>query len=58
MQKIRIIEFFFENILHWEFGVGKKYYICLMNFGKYSRIPFIRINWDGETSGYAENPDN
>ena len=24
---------------------------------KYSRIPLIRINWDGETSGYAENPD-
>jgi len=25
---------------------------------KYSRTPLIRINWDGETSGYAENPDN
>ena len=25
---------------------------------KNSRTPFIRINWDGETSGYAENPDN
>jgi hypothetical protein len=24
----------------------------------YSRTPFIRINWDGELSGYAENPDN
>jgi hypothetical protein len=20
--------------------------------------PLIRINWDGEASGYAENPDN
>jgi hypothetical protein len=24
----------------------------------YSITPFIRINWDGETSGFAENPDN
>jgi len=24
----------------------------------YSRTTFIRINWDGETSGCAENPDN
>ena len=23
----------------------------------YSRTPLIRINWDGELSGYAENPD-
>jgi hypothetical protein len=25
---------------------------------KYGRTPFIRINWDGAPSGYAENPDN
>jgi hypothetical protein len=25
---------------------------------KYSRTPLIRINLDGEPSGYAENPDN
>jgi len=24
----------------------------------YSRTPLIRINWDDEPSGYAENPDN
>jgi hypothetical protein len=24
----------------------------------YRRTPLIRINWDGEPSGYAENPDN
>jgi len=24
----------------------------------YGRTPLIRINWDGEPSGYAENPDN
>jgi hypothetical protein len=24
----------------------------------YSRTPLIRINWDGDPSGYAENPDN
>jgi len=23
-----------------------------------SRTPLIRINWDGEPSGYAENPGN
>jgi len=22
------------------------------------RTPLIRINWDGEPSGYVENPDN
>jgi hypothetical protein len=36
--------------------VGAEYaygpvYIC-------SRTPFIRINWDGDPSGYEENPDN
>jgi len=25
---------------------------------RYSRSPRTRINWDGEPSGYAENPDN
>jgi hypothetical protein len=25
---------------------------------KYSRTPLIRINWDGEPSGHANNPDN
>jgi hypothetical protein len=25
---------------------------------KYSKTPLIWINWDGEPSGYAENPDN
>jgi hypothetical protein len=24
----------------------------------YSGTPLIRINWDGESSGYAEYPDN
>ena len=24
----------------------------------YSRTPLILINWDGEPSGYAENPEN
>jgi len=24
----------------------------------YSRIPLVRINWNGETSGYAGNPDD
>jgi len=25
---------------------------------KYGRTPLIRINWDGELSGYTENSDN
>ena len=25
---------------------------------KYSVTPFIRINWDGEPSAYAEDPDD
>jgi hypothetical protein len=28
------------------------------NTCKYSITPIIRIYWDGEPSGYAENPDN
>jgi hypothetical protein len=24
---------------------------------KYSRTPLIRVKWDGEPFGYAENPD-
>jgi len=31
--------------------------MCFIN-SIYIRSPLIRINWDGETSGYAENPDN
>ena len=47
------------------------YQVCILRFGlqhfnlmnsnyltEYSRIPLIRFNWDGEPSGYAENPDN
>jgi hypothetical protein len=36
----------------WVFGIGDR------GGERYSRSPFIRINWDGERSGYAENPDN
>jgi hypothetical protein len=25
---------------------------------KYTRTPLIPINWDGKSSGYAENPNN
>jgi hypothetical protein len=25
---------------------------------KYGRTPLIWSNWDGQPSGYAENPDN
>jgi len=35
---------------------------CLLHYKlgwvKYGRTPFVRINWDGKPSGYAENPDN
>ena len=33
---------------------------CALMFDvcKYSRTPLIRINWNGEPSGYAENGDN
>ena len=30
----------------------------LYHCSKYSRTPLLRINWDGEPSGYAENSDN
>ena len=36
----------------WVFGVGDR------GGKRYSRSPFIRINWDAEPSGYAEDPNN
>jgi hypothetical protein len=35
-----------------------KFTYCQSQPHKYSRIPFIGINWDGESTGYADNPDN
>jgi hypothetical protein len=32
--------------------------VCIYRHIVYSTTPFIRINLDGEPSGYAENPDN
>ena len=29
-----------------------------VTYVNYSRTPLIRIKWDGEPSGYTENPDN
>ena len=31
------------------------YFSCVALYTKYSRTPLVRINWDGEPSGYAEN---
>jgi hypothetical protein len=31
---------------------------CEVRVVNYSRTPLIRINWDGEPPGYAENPGN
>ena len=36
----------------WVFGIGGR------GGKRYRRSPFIRINWDGEPSGYVENPNN
>jgi hypothetical protein len=34
-------------------------YISLKESCELSELtPFLRINWDAEPSGYAENPDN
>jgi len=32
--------------------------ITVLPHKQYSKTPLIRINWDGESSGHAENPDN
>jgi len=32
--------------------------VKFVSFFKYRRTPLIRINLDGEPSGYVENPDN
>jgi len=36
---------------------GNKWQRILAFLYVYSRTPLIRINWDDEQSGYAENPD-
>ena len=46
------------NIVHFV-GVIKKVFDNTRIHGmEFSKTPIIRINWDGEPSGYAENPDN
>jgi len=40
---------------HKDKNVNRMYYEYY-NF-MYSRIPHVWINWDGEPSGYADNPD-
>jgi hypothetical protein len=39
-------------MLFWE----KWYWDRILS--EYGRTPLILVNWDGEPSGYAENPDN
>ena len=41
---------------HFFFAIPKPYVVCEVGF-EYSRTLLIQINWDGEPSGYAENPD-
>ena len=36
---------------------AREVFVCFIS-STYSRTPLVRINWDGETTGYAENPDN
>jgi hypothetical protein len=38
--------------------VGYEVLTVVIPIWKYSSTPLIRINWDGEPTGYAENPDN
>jgi hypothetical protein len=43
----------------WKSTAHAYCYCCDVTYvSRYSRTPLIRINWDGEPSGYAENPDN
>jgi len=40
-------------------GVIKKVFDNTIIHGtKYNRTPIVRVNWDGESTGYVENPDN
>jgi len=40
-------------------GVIKKVFDNTIIHGmEYSRTPIVRVNWDGEPTGYVENPDN
>jgi len=34
------------------------WYRALSRHWQYSRTALIQIRWDGQASGYAENPDN
>ena len=45
--------------LHWLYSpLGWPYWNSTLWQYLYSRTPLIRINWDAELSGCAENPDN
>jgi hypothetical protein len=44
--------------LTFSLPVEKEKYYEFSGRSVYSRTPLIRINWDLEPSGYAENPDN
>ena len=52
------------SILLWVFEIKKKFAVrnlakfIYFRFYKNSITPLIRNNFDGEPSGYAENPDN
>jgi hypothetical protein len=35
-----------------------KFVVDKAEYLEHSKTPILRINWDGEPSGYAENPDN
>ena len=46
------------NIVHFVGVIKEVFDITKIHGMEYSRTPTVRINWDGEPSGYAENPDN
>jgi len=47
---------------HTELTGDQEEKVPLLSYGSYfslyTRTPLFRINWDGEPSGYTENPDN
>jgi hypothetical protein len=50
MQKIRIIGFFFDNRLHWQFKVGKKFYKRLLLGYMFIYVQIIHLEFGNSLS--------
>ena len=58
LKSVGHVQQFLENRLCWNACLSSSYEYWPTSNVLYSTGPLIRINWDSEPYGYAENPDN